>query len=151
MYPALQGGFFITEPPGKSQQWVLNVDDCICLFTWVLFDSRFDKSSTRGNSLVVQWLRRHAPNARGMSSIPDQGTKILRAALQGQKKKKIPVRAVRCVFSVQFLGLVHGGCSVKSAEFPHERPGHLFCAKCFHVYQTYHLHNRTTFPSFSCN
>ena len=88
MYPALQGGFFITEPPGKSQQWVLNVDDCICLFTWVLFDSRFDKSSTRGNSLVVQWLRRHAPNARGMSSIPDQGTKILRAALQGQKKKK---------------------------------------------------------------
>ena len=66
----------------------LNVDDCICLFTWVLFDSRFDKSSTRGNSLVVQWLRRHAPNARDMSSIPDQGTKILCAALQGQKKKK---------------------------------------------------------------
>ena len=140
-----------TTEPGKSQPWVLNVDDCICLFTCVLFDSRFDKSSMRGNSLVVQWLRHNAPNARGMNSIPHQGTKILRAALQGQKKKKNSNDTMRGIFSVQFLGLIHWGCSVKSAEFPHEHAGHLFCAKYFHVYQAYHLHNRTVFPSFSCN
>ncbi|TEA34221.1 hypothetical protein DBR06_SOUSAS2710098, partial [Sousa chinensis] len=28
-----------------------------------------------GNSLVVQWLRLHAPNAGGPGSIPGQGTK----------------------------------------------------------------------------
>ena len=29
-----------------------------------------------GTSLAVQWLRLRAPNARDMSSIPGQGTKI---------------------------------------------------------------------------
>ena len=29
-----------------------------------------------GTSLVVQWLRLHAPNAEGMGLIPGQGTKI---------------------------------------------------------------------------
>ena len=28
-----------------------------------------------GTSLVVQWLRLHAPNAGGLGSIPGQGTK----------------------------------------------------------------------------
>ena len=28
-----------------------------------------------GTSLVVQWLRLHAPNAGGPGSIPDQGTR----------------------------------------------------------------------------
>ena len=28
-----------------------------------------------GTSLVVQWVRFHAPNAGGPSSIPDQGTR----------------------------------------------------------------------------
>ena len=28
-----------------------------------------------GTSLVVQWLRCHTPNARGLNSIPGQGTR----------------------------------------------------------------------------
>ena len=32
--------------------------------------------SARGNFLVVQWLRLHAPNARGTNLVPDQETKI---------------------------------------------------------------------------
>ena len=39
-----------------------------------------------GTSLVVQWLRFHGLGAGGMSSIPDQGTKILHAARCSQKK-----------------------------------------------------------------
>ena len=29
----------------------------------------------RGTSLVAQWLRLHAPNAGGLGSIPDRGTR----------------------------------------------------------------------------
>ena len=32
------------------------------------------KQLTLGTSLVVQWLRLHAPNAGGLGSIPGQGT-----------------------------------------------------------------------------
>ena len=42
--------------------------------------------SGRGTSLVVQWLRLHAPSAGGTDSIPGQGTKILHATWRGQKK-----------------------------------------------------------------
>ena len=38
---------------------------------------------------MVQWLRLHAPNAGGTSSIPGQGTKIPHATQLSQKKKKI--------------------------------------------------------------
>ena len=31
--------------------------------------------SKKGTSLVVQWLRLHAPNAGGPGSIPSQGTR----------------------------------------------------------------------------
>ena len=31
--------------------------------------------TTRGTSLVVQWLRCHIPNVRGLGSIPVQGTR----------------------------------------------------------------------------
>ena len=41
-----------------------------------------------GTSLAVQWLRLHAPNARGMGSIPGWGTKIPPAAQHGQKINK---------------------------------------------------------------
>ena len=33
------------------------------------------KLSIQRDSLVVQWLRLHAPNAEGLGSIPDQGTR----------------------------------------------------------------------------
>ena len=33
------------------------------------------KSLWSGTSLVVQWLRLHAPNAGGLGSIPGQGTR----------------------------------------------------------------------------
>ena len=37
---------------------------------------------------MVQWLRLRASNARGVGSIPGQGTKIPHAALHHLKKKK---------------------------------------------------------------
>ena len=40
----------------------------------------------RGTSLVVQWLRPHASNAGGTSSIPGRGTKIPHATQQKKKK-----------------------------------------------------------------
>jgi len=43
-------------------------------------------------SLVVQWLRCVAPNAGGLGSIPDQGTKIPHAATKtwhSQEREKI--------------------------------------------------------------
>jgi len=46
-----------------------------------------------GTSLAVQWLRLHASNARGVSSLPGQGTKCPHAAakkkMHRQKKMKI--------------------------------------------------------------
>ena len=46
------------------------------------------KKSLPGTSLVVQWLRLHASNARSTGSIPGQGTKIPHATRCGQKTKK---------------------------------------------------------------
>ena len=46
----------------------------------------FVKEGELGTSLVVQWLRLHAPNAGGLGSIPGQGTKIpfaIRCRLEG--------------------------------------------------------------------
>ena len=45
------------------------------------------KKQNIGTSLAVQCLRLHAPNAGGMGSIPDWGTKILHATRCGQKIK----------------------------------------------------------------
>ena len=41
-----------------------------------------------GTSLIVQWLDLHNFTAKGMGSIPGFGTKILKATLHDQKKKK---------------------------------------------------------------
>ena len=46
------------------------------------------QSSKKGTSLVAQWLRLCASNARGVGLIPGQGTKIPHAIQCGQKKKK---------------------------------------------------------------
>ena len=40
-----------------------------------------------GNSLVIQWLGLSALTARGLGSVPGQGTKIPQAAWRGQNKK----------------------------------------------------------------
>ena len=47
-----------------------------------------------GNSLAVQWLRLHAFTAKGMSSIPGQGTKILQAVQYGQKRNKEKMKQI---------------------------------------------------------
>ena len=56
------------------------------------------KYERKGNSLAVQWLGLRASTAGGMESIPCQGTKILHATWQGQKKKKEEKES--CVTSV---------------------------------------------------
>ena len=40
---------------------------------------KFSYKTWKGTSLVVQWLRLHAPNAGDMGLIPGQGTKIPQA------------------------------------------------------------------------
>ena len=42
----------------------------------------------RGTSPVVQWLRLCTPNARGVASIPGQGTKITGDEERGLKKRE---------------------------------------------------------------
>ena len=42
-----------------------------------------------GTSLEVQWLRLCTPNAEGIVSIPDQGTKIPNATQPSQKKSLV--------------------------------------------------------------
>ena len=44
------------------------------------------KNNHKGISLVVQWLRLHAPSAGGPGSIPGQGTRFR----MPQLKKKFP-------------------------------------------------------------
>ena len=46
------------------------------------------KSLGLGTSLVVQWLRLHAPNAESLGSILGWGTKIPHATGMGYKNKK---------------------------------------------------------------
>ena len=43
----------------------------LTLFSWTI------ENNNNGTSLVVQWLRLHAPNARGLGSIPGLGTRSL--------------------------------------------------------------------------
>ena len=40
-----------------------------------VFNGYLNKLRSGGTSLVVQWLRLHAPNAGGLGSIPGQGTR----------------------------------------------------------------------------
>ena len=47
----------------------------------------------QGTSVVVQWLKRHASDAEGMSSISGWGTKITHAAQHGHKTHKNKTRA----------------------------------------------------------
>ena len=42
---------------------------------WKNLNSCLVKNLISGTSLVVQWLRLHAPNAGGQGSIPGQGTR----------------------------------------------------------------------------
>ena len=45
-----------------------------------------------GNSLAIQWLRRHASTAGDTGSMPGQGTKILHVMQRGQKGKILKIK-----------------------------------------------------------
>ena len=67
----------------------------VFFFFWmcILFFQPVHKKTFTGTSLVVQWLRLQAPNARGPSSIPSQGTRshmlqLRPGAVKWIKKKK---------------------------------------------------------------
>ena len=47
---------------------------------------KFSYKTWKGTSLVVQWLRLHAPNAGDMGLIPGQGTKIPQAKKRKNKQ-----------------------------------------------------------------
>ena len=74
--PALSG-FPITTVNSPTQIFL------ILRWIWTLEDQNL----CLGTSLVVQWLTLPASTVKGTGLIPGQGTKILRAALLGKKKK----------------------------------------------------------------
>ena len=51
-----------------------------------------------GISLVVQWLRLHAPNAGGLSSIPSQGT---RSHMQATKSSHATAKILHAAVKTQ--------------------------------------------------
>ena len=53
----------------------------------IVLEDRGLNVTNYGTSLAVQWLRLRAPNARGMDSIPDQGTKIPHIMWPSPQKK----------------------------------------------------------------
>ena len=54
---------------------------CVCVCVYDL------KCIVGGTSLVVQWLRLHAPNAGGLRSIPGQGTRSRKPQLRPSAAK----------------------------------------------------------------
>ena len=102
--PALAGRFFTTAPPGKPCHSLFKVKEIkyqgLLVSQWHSLDlkpgsltltpSSFLKvwstnlKTTWRNSLEVQWLALGTFSAKGASSIPSQGTKILQAAWHGQ-------------------------------------------------------------------
>ena len=68
-----------------------------------------DFKSERWTFLAIQWLRLHAPIARGWGLILGQGTKILQAAPHGQKKK-LNTQVLTMTCSDLLPGQVGGAC-----------------------------------------
>ena len=71
-----------------------NIESLCCIqeLVWCCRSTIFQKQTCRkklkGTSLMVQWLRLHAPNRGDMSSIPGYGSKIPHASQHGRKKGK---------------------------------------------------------------
>lgn len=59
-----------------------------CHISVLKLGSKYYCKKRIGNSLAVQWLGLGAYTARGLGSIPGQGTNILQAVKYGQKKRK---------------------------------------------------------------
>jgi hypothetical protein len=60
---------------------------CVCICQCWFFSVLINRRNTWA-SLVVQWLRLHAPNAGDLGSISSQGTKIPHAVWHGWKKRR---------------------------------------------------------------
>ena len=77
------------EPHGVVGPHMPQTPTCRVTERWVETGERQTtqfKNAPIGASLVVQWLELCTPNAKGMGSIPSQGTKILHAAHCGLSK-----------------------------------------------------------------
>ena len=68
-----------------------------------------DFKSERWTFLAIQWLRLHAPIARGWGLILGQGTKMLQAVPHGQKKK-LNTQVLTMTCSDLLPGQVGGAC-----------------------------------------
>ena len=78
------------EPRGGGSLWRQQKSALkACSVSEIALDRPFIiTDSSWETSLVVQWLRLQASTARGMGSIPGQGTKIWHAVWCGHKRKK---------------------------------------------------------------
>ena len=59
----------------------------LCFYLWL---------SILGTSLMLWWLRLHAPNAGGLGLIPGQGTKIPHCGPKKKKKKSKKLAILNC-------------------------------------------------------
>ena len=77
MSAPIQQAFTSKEPQNQFICYVKSVKPQLPVFLGVLSPCLKGplKTDTTGTSLVVQWLRLHAPNAGGLGSIPGQGTR----------------------------------------------------------------------------
>ena len=57
-------------------------------YRFPLLQLLYFRKSFSGTSLVVQWTRLHAPNAVGLGSIPNLGTKISHKAAKPMHSRK---------------------------------------------------------------
>ena len=70
-----------------------------------------------GTSLVVQWLRLHAPNAGGPGSIPDQGTRSHMPQLRVlMPQLKIPHAATKIRSLVSQLKSPHAATKTQRSQ-----------------------------------
>ena len=67
----------IHQPACAMRDMIINMTD-------IVPTNLASKTLHSGASLVVQWLRMHAPNARRLGSIPGQGTRSYRPQLRVQ-------------------------------------------------------------------
>ena len=69
---------------------------------------------SQGTSLVVQWLRRCAPSAGGVGSIPGQGAEIPHSTKCGRKVKKKKKKIVKECSDPNVSGKVEKTCFRRS-------------------------------------
>ena len=63
------------EGDNNLRSFINIIKSLLCLLGTVFIKKKTKQKKNGATSLVVQWLRLHAPNAESLGSIPGQGTR----------------------------------------------------------------------------